>query len=179
MIRCVKTSFKTGSDNLDRLFQCYRLSAQMWNECLSMSKAFTLSHGGKWIGKSQLQEELKGKYPMHSQSIQAVAHKYLFARDAAYKANQKGYKNKYPWRRKENFNTKWVDKAFRIEGGNLYLSMRIENGKKRTPIKLKIAKLPSYPINEIELIYDRKLSLAFPMMMASNLQKIIIPINAQ
>jgi putative transposase len=125
-----------------------------------VSKSFALSHDGKWIGKSQLQEELKGKYPMHSQSIQAVAHKYLYARDAAYKANLKGYKNKYPWRKKENFNTKWVDKAFRIEGNNLYLSMGIENGKRRKPIKLKVAKLPSFPIKEMELIYDRKLMLS-------------------
>jgi putative transposase len=66
MIRCVKTSFKTGCDDLDRLFQCNRL----------------------------------------------------------------------------------------------YLSMGIENGRRRKPINLSVAKPPSYPIKEIELIYDRKLMLS-------------------
>ncbi|MBN2259464.1 MAG: hypothetical protein JW702_02915 [Clostridiales bacterium] len=59
---------------------------------------------------------------MSSQSVQAVAHKYLFARDAAYKARKKGLKNKYPYKSKKHFNTKWANNGFTIDGNHVELS---------------------------------------------------------
>ncbi len=83
---------------MEQLFACNRISAEIWNECLAIAKAYAGRKDGKWIGKTQLQAELKGKYPLHSQSIQAVCHKYFFARDSAYQAKNKGFSNKYPYK---------------------------------------------------------------------------------
>lgn len=160
MIRCLKINFKTSKDDLNRLFQCNRISAEIWNQCLKISKEYALNNDKKWISKTLLQKELKDKFILHSQSVQAVAHKYLFSRDSAYKAGLKGIKNKYPWRKKQNFNTKWVDKAFSIKGNTVYLSMGIQNNKRQKPIKIKASHLPSGDIKEIELIYDRKLMIS-------------------
>ena len=74
---------------------------------------------GKWITKSELQKGTKGIFPIHSQSVQAVCHKYLFARDAALEARKAGYKNKYPYKQKKHFNTKWANNGFKV----------FENGK--------------------------------------------------
>ena len=101
MIRCLKTEFFTTKSNLDRLFECNRISAEIYNGCLKIAKEYSLANNGKWIGKTHL----------HSQSVQAVCHKYLFSRDAAFKARKAGLKSKYPYKKKKNFNTKWVDKA--------------------------------------------------------------------
>lgn len=92
MIRCLKTEFFTTKSNLDRLFECNRISAEIYNSCLKIAKEYSLANNGKWIGKTQLQKELKDKYPLHSQSVQAVCHKYLFSRDAAFKARKAGLK---------------------------------------------------------------------------------------
>ena len=161
MIKCLKTDFVTTKSSLDRLFECNRISAEIYNSCLKIAKDYSLNNNGKWIGKTQLQKEVKNKYPIHSQSVQAVCHKYLFSRDAAFKARKAGLKNKYPYKKKKNFNTKWVDKAFKIHpNGKIELSTGISSGKKNTPIIIWVKNLPAHGIKEIELIYDRKLMVS-------------------
>ena len=161
MIRCMKTSFQASKVNIDRLFECNRISGQIWNNCLETARAYSLSNDGKWIGKSALQAALKGQYPMHSQSVQAVCHKYLFSRDAALKAKRKGFVNKYPYRTKKYFPTKWVDESFKVyENGRIDLSLGNHNGKRQKPITLWVKNLPECEIKEIELIFDRKLKLS-------------------
>lgn len=158
MIRCVKTEFRCSRETLNSLFECNRISATIWNDCLSIAKDYSLNNGGKWIGKSQLQTAIKGKYPMHSQSIQAVAHKYLFSRDSAYKAKLKNIQTaKYPYKTKKNYNTKWVDKAFVVLNGVIQLSLGA--GRKKLLVKPN-KDVSSVEIKEIELIYDRKLMLS-------------------
>ena len=87
--------------------------------------------GGKWITKTQLQSELKGLYPIHSQTIQAVAHKFLDARDGAKEARQKGVQTSNDIRGNINLCSilNGVDKAFALDGQKLMLSMGDWNGK--------------------------------------------------
>jgi putative transposase len=119
MTRTYKTVFITSKSNLNRLFECNRISAQVWNDCLKLAKEHD-KQSGKWISKTELQKLTKGKYPIHSQSIQAVVHKYIWARDAAKKAREQGITTvKYPYKQKKNFNTKWAKDGFKID----------ENGK--------------------------------------------------
>jgi len=156
LIRVLKTSFKTSKANLQRLFDTNRISAQVWNDTLKIAKEYALQNNGKWINKVELQAALKNKYPIHSQSIQAVAHKYLFARKATLEKLEKGLKARYPYKQKKYFNTKWVQKAFKIyPNGKIELSM----GSKRQPIVVYVKHLPSFEIKEIELIYDKGLKL--------------------
>lgn len=160
MIRCVKTAFQTSKADLERLFACNRISADIWNQCLILAKNYSLEHNGKWIGKTELQAALKNQYPLHSQSVQAVCHKYLFARDSAKQAKNQGLKTKYPYKRKKHFNTKWVDQSFKIEGNTIHLSLGIQNGKRQQPIQIIVPGLPDAEIKEIELVYDRQLMVS-------------------
>jgi putative transposase len=51
------------------------------------------------------------KFPIYSQSTQAVVHKYkyIWARVAAKKAREQGITTvKYPYKQKKNFNSKWA-----------------------------------------------------------------------
>ena len=109
------------------LFACNRVSALIWNDILRIAKEYSLAHDGKWIQLTGLCEALKQRYPMHSQSVQSVAKRYLFARDAARAARLKGYKNRYPWRLKKNYNTRWIDKAFSFNFGAKTLSLSLGN----------------------------------------------------
>ena len=86
MIRVIKTSFSATKETIDQLFACNRISAQIWNESLRIAKEYALANDGNWINKTKLQKQLKRQFPLHSQSVQAVAHKYLFARDSARQA---------------------------------------------------------------------------------------------
>lgn len=159
MIRAHKTKFFATRKNIDRLFECNRISGEIWNDVLEIAKMHYLTNG-KWINKTQLQAATKGKYPVHSQSIQAVCHKYLFARDSAKKARDKGYLDtKYPYKKKKHFNTKWADLGYKIyENGKIELSL----GRGRSPIIVwvKPDNLPEGKIKEIELSYDNGLHLS-------------------
>ncbi|WP_037354856.1 RNA-guided endonuclease TnpB family protein [Selenomonas sp. FC4001] len=170
--KVVKSSFSASKEDIDKLFACNRIAAMIWNASLEISKSYALANGGKWISKSGLYKALKNLYPLHSQSVQMVADKYLDARDAAHAAILKGYKNKYPWRRKKNFNTQWKDKAFSFdfEKNVLSLSLGIWDGKRQQGICLKLPKNIMAKINEImslnkdaisqiELCYDNGLML--------------------
>jgi putative transposase len=160
MIRCVKTAFRTSKADLDQLFACNRISAEIWNLCLLIAKNYSLQHDGKWIGQTKLQAALKHQFPLHSQSVQAVCHKYLFARDSAKQAKNQGLPAKYPYKNKTHFNTKWVDKSFHIEGNTITLSLGIQNRKRMQPITITVPGLPAADIKEIELVFDRKLMVS-------------------
>ena len=171
-IKVLKTTFTASSEDIDRLFACNRISAMIWNETLRLAKEYSLSNGGKWAGKSYLQEQTKNRYPLQSQSVQSVVHRYLFARDGARAAISKGYKNKYPWRHKNHYNTRWVDKAFDFDfiKNILSLSLGIWDHKKQKPIlvmlpKDTVGKLKELleknknAVSEIELCYNNGLRL--------------------
>ncbi|WP_028399611.1 RNA-guided endonuclease InsQ/TnpB family protein [Ectobacillus panaciterrae] len=164
MIRAKRVYFQTSKTNLQRLFDCNRESAKVWNDCLRHAKAYHLQHNGKWINKSALQVLTKGSYHLHSQSIQAVFEKYLFARDATRAALLKGIKTaKYPYKQKKHYNTKWKKDGFSVkENGTIHLSMGIHNGKREQPIVVSVnpATLPEGKLKEIELAWDNGLYLA-------------------
>ncbi|TEB07442.1 putative transposase [Pelotomaculum schinkii] len=161
MIRVLKTTFRTSKHEMDRLFACNRESAKAWNDCLNYAREYHKTNG-KWIGKSDLQKLTKGRYHMHSQSIQAVQERYLDARTNANRAKQAGHGHvRYPWRQKKNYPTRWKKDGFTIQpNGKIELSMGIHNGKREKPIIVHVHRIPPRKVKEIELVWDRKLILA-------------------
>ncbi|WPS85702.1 transposase (plasmid) [Brevibacillus halotolerans] len=161
MIRVAKVNFQASKAVIQKLFELNRLSANVYNDCLDIAKEYHKTTG-KWIGKTDLQKATKGQYPMHSQSIQAVCHKYVWARDSIHKAKKQGIKTaRYPYRQKKHFNTKWAKDGFVVHSNNkITLSLGIWNRKRQQPLCVKVAHLPQGTIKEIELIYDCKLMLA-------------------
>lgn len=157
MLKCAKLKFRASKSDIKRLFECNQESANVWNYCLEVAKEYRKEYG-KMINQTELQKSTKQKYKLHSQSIQAVTHKYIYARDAAYKAIQKGYKNKYPYRRKKYFNTKWAKDGIKIsENGKIALSMGVKSGKRQLPIVLRIdsSKIPTGVIKEVEVVWEK------------------------
>jgi putative transposase len=161
MLRAQIVSIQASNLNVDRLFACNRESALVWNRCLLLSKAHHAEHQ-QWISKSELQKQTKGKFHLHSQSIQAVCHKYVFARDSTYQAIQKGIKTaRYPYKHKHHTNTKWAKDGFKVfENGKIELSMGIHQGRREKPIVVYTKHLPKGQIKEMELCYDNGLYLA-------------------
>lgn len=153
--------FQASKLNVDRLFACNRESARVWNTCLQLSKEYYTEHQ-KWISQSNIQKQTKGRFHLHSQSIQAVCHKYLFARDSAYQAVKKGIKTaRYPYKNKIHYNTKWAKDGFKVyENGKIELSMGNHQEKREKPIVVHASHLPEGHIKEIELCYDNGLYLA-------------------
>lgn len=51
-------------------------AAQVWNCCMETHKAARLSHE-KWPGRDELQKATKGRFALHSQSVQMIVHAFL------------------------------------------------------------------------------------------------------
>jgi putative transposase len=160
MLRGQKVFFRASKADWDRLYTCNRESARVWNECLRLAKEHFLQHGC-WITKSELQKQTKRKFHLHSQSIQAVCHKYLFARQSAHYAIQQGHAARYPYKKKKYFPTKWAKDGFKVyENGKIELSMGIHHGKREKPIVVYASHLPKGTIKESECCWDQGLYLA-------------------
>lgn len=165
MIRCLKTDFKTSCEELDRLFACNRISALIWNKCLDVAREYRLANDGAWISKGDLQKAMKGLYPLYSQSVQSVAERYCDARLGAKQARDKGLNNRYPWRHKHAYPTRWKEESISIVGNTVFLKLAIWNKHRQKPIKLKIpdsvAKfLRDKRIKLVDLIWDNRLVLS-------------------
>ncbi|MGJ3221005.1 hypothetical protein [Geobacillus thermoleovorans] len=52
MYRTLKTRFRAKKEVIDKLFECNRISAEVWNECLRLAKEHHLKTG-KWITKTE------------------------------------------------------------------------------------------------------------------------------
>jgi putative transposase len=117
---------------------------------------------GHWITLSELQKLTRKRYKLHSQSIQSVQERYIQARTNAWEAKQKGYTEiRYPYKEKKHFPTRWKKDGFHIcPDGRIKLSMYIFEGKRQSPVTVKVPKLPQGKVREIELIWDRQLMLA-------------------
>lgn len=157
MYRGKRLLIRNPAKHKSALDACNKASAEVWNLCLLKAKDHHLATG-KWIGKTQLQTETKQAVALHSQSIQAVTHKYLNARQGAKEAKTAGRNDvRYPYKEKVFFNTKWVDQAFSIEDNVVTLSMGLKNGKRQPPLKLRVSGLDGIAfesIKEVELCHD-------------------------
>ncbi|GLH64152.1 hypothetical protein PG301_19910 [Parageobacillus sp. G301] len=131
MLRGQKVFFRASKADLDRLYACNRESARVWNECLRLAKEHFLQHGC-WITKSELQKQTKRKFHLHSQSIQAVCHKYLFARTSHTKPSNKDILPAIPTRKRstsQQNGRKTVSKCMKTEKSNSPWAFITENGK--------------------------------------------------
>lgn len=162
--------------DLKYLYNCNKLSAQVWNFCIELDKKFK-EENGKFIGMSDLQKQTKKCVQIHSKGIHHVVHKYLFARDAMWKSIKAKHENSnkvnLPYKQKKYYPTGWDYQALKVDydKGVIYLSKPMADGKKSKPVKCYAKTIPKN-IAEIELIYRNKLYLAVKYKTENNLQKI-------
>jgi putative transposase len=79
----------------------------------------------KWIGKSDLQKQLKRKFNLHSQTIQALTDKFVANRQVTAKLRRLGLRKiKYPYKEKKYMTIPFKQQAIRTnDNGELVLSL--------------------------------------------------------
>ncbi len=110
-------------------------AAQVWNLCMEIHKTVRQEHS-KWPGRNELQKATKGKFALHSQSVQMVVHAFLANVETTRQLRQTHphMKMKYPWRTKRFYPVKWPAQAVSREKGRVILPM----GKGRKSLVLPI-----------------------------------------
>lgn len=109
-------------------------SAKVWNTCKDLHKQCRVSHS-TWLTLIDLQKYTKGKFELHSQSIQLVCRAFVGNIDSTKENRRHGLKDiKYPWRDKKFYPTYWHGQAVKHQDGKTVLPM----GKGRKAIVLPI-----------------------------------------
>jgi putative transposase len=119
-----------------RLREAQMEAARVWNACVQMHLAARLDHT-PWPGRSELQKATKGRFALHSQSIQMVVHAFLATIETTKRLRQSHpeMKMKYPYKEKRFYPLHWPKQAVCREEKRVILPM----GRGRPSLILPIA----------------------------------------
>lgn len=109
-------------------------AAAVWNKCMEAHKECRAAKS-PWLNQTALQKLTKGKYHLHSQSVQMVCQAFLANIDSTRANRRQGIKKmKYPWKTKKFYPVSWTAQSVKYNDGKLTLPM----GKGRKYISFKI-----------------------------------------
>lgn len=112
-------------------------SARLWNDMVRLHK-YIRKRRWIWPSTGQYEKHFKGKYSLHSQTVQALIKKF-FANIETTSENRKNgdMKARYPYRDKKHFQVvMYKESAIRVRGNRIVLS----NGKGQSTLKIKLPK---------------------------------------
>jgi putative transposase len=110
-------------------------AAQVWNACCELHKEARQARN-LWPGQNELQRTTKGRFALHSQSVQMVVHAFLANIEATrrLRATHPKMRMKYPWKTKRFYPVHWPAQAVSVEHGRVVLPM----GRGRASIVLPL-----------------------------------------
>ena len=124
----------------ERLKAAQMESAKVWNECMETHKKCRIAQTS-WSNQTQLQKLTKGKYELHSQSVQIVCQAFLANVDSTRANRRSGIKDmKYPWRTKRFYPVAWTSQSVKYSEGKLTLPMG--RGRQSLSFQLKLDFVP-------------------------------------
>jgi putative transposase len=137
-----------------RLKEAQTEAAHVWNLCMQTHKHARMGHA-PWPGRNELQQVTKGRYALHSQSVQMVVHAFLANIQTTRKLRKEHpeMRMKYPWRIKTFYPVHWPAQAVSIEKGRIVLPM----GKGRPSLVLPV-QLPEHA-GACTLVWNRGFEL--------------------
>src|SRR5947209_11956717 len=131
MYRLVNLS--TGQFN--RLKAAQMEAAHVWNECMQTHKQARLGQA-IWPGEQDLRDLVKGRFALHSQSIQAIVRMFVtnIATTRTLRKEHPEMRMNYPWQEKRFYPVSWPAQAVSKEKGRVVLPM----GKGRPSLVLPL-----------------------------------------
>ena len=111
-------------------------AAQVWNVCVQAHRRARMSHA-HWPNQTDLQQLTRGRFALHSQSVQAVFRSFLGTIETTCKLRREHpeMRMKYPWRTKRFYPVHWPAQAVSVEQGRAVLPM----GRGRPSLVLPLA----------------------------------------
>lgn len=146
-----------------------RTTAAVWNACLDLMdvyqypRGYPHAHRDFYFGKEchgWMNTRLKGKYPLHSQSVQYVSGRYFQAWRSYRTLKSHGYTDARPPRkRKTYFTNRWLRSAIRVADALLGKRLLLSMGAGRPAVEIPLPKAfdvsESEHIAVIDLVYNK------------------------
>jgi len=125
-------------------------AARCWNETVRIAKEYYHLNNRKWISANNLQKALKGQFQLHSQTVQALADKYVENRSTIATLRREGNKKaRYPYREKRFLTIPFKQMALRYGPlGELVISIS-------AGIRFNTGYVPPSPIHTAEILYRK------------------------
>jgi putative transposase len=143
-----------------RLYQAQQEAAGVWTMCRDLHLAARQQHT-RWPDREDLQQATKGRFALHSQSVQMVCHQFLANVDATRELRKTNRKIRYPYQDKRFFPLYWPAQAVSRERGRIVLPM----GRGRPSLVLRLD-MPE-PIGSVKLVwkdgYELHISVPAPV----------------
>ena len=101
-----------STTQVQRLRDAQREAAQVWNFCMQIHKDARLQHTS-WPGRNELQRATKGRFALHSQSLQMVVHAFLANIDTTrqLRHTHPQMQMRYPYKEKQFYPVMWPEQA--------------------------------------------------------------------
>jgi putative transposase len=97
-------------------------AALVWTLCRDRHLAARQQHT-RWPDRDDLQQATKGRFALHSQTVQMICHQFLANVDAARELRKTNRKIRYPYKDKRFFALYWPAQAVSEERGRIVLPM--------------------------------------------------------
>lgn len=106
-----------------------------------------------WLGEAAMKEFVKGRFRIHSQSVQAIVELYFECCNRTKELREKGETEwRYPHRKKFFFTVTWKELGITVDGAYLCLS----NGRGREALRIKLpVRLRGVGIRQVQLVWHR------------------------
>lgn len=127
-----------------------RAAGDLWTRLVKIH-LFCRRRHWRWPTEPQLKAHFKRRFPLHSQTVQALVEKFCATIDGVRTKRKNGDKKaRYPWRVRRYFNPIFKGQALTRDGAHLLLP----RGRSRTPIRVRLPEgLPTGRIVQAELGY--------------------------
>ena len=121
--------------------------ARLWNRMVRLHRWFR-QRRLRWPTCGQFEKHFKGRFALHSQTIQAIVQRFFANVETTRTNRANGFPSvRYPHRLKSFITPVWKDQAIKVRGDRLILPM----GKGREPLRIRVRALPSGKIAKVEL----------------------------
>lgn len=124
MIKTHRVKLKLTQSQFELVREKQMECASCWNEVVRISKEYYFENK-KWISNYDIQKLIKGRYNLHSATIQAISDKFSANRKTIAELRKKGNtKAKYPYKEKKFYIIPFKNSAINTNTmGNLKISM--------------------------------------------------------
>jgi putative transposase len=124
-------------------------ASRLWNRMVKLHRWFR-KRQLPWPSESMFEKHFKGRFALHSQTVQALIQKFFSNIETARTNRKHGNKTaRYPHRLKPYFPVMWKASAIKHDGHSIFLSM----GKGRDPLKFRLPRIPARKVIAAELGY--------------------------
>lgn len=128
-------------------------AARLWSRMVKLHTWFR-KRQLKWPSCGDFERHFKGRFALHSQTVQALVQKFFASIDGARTHRKNGNERaRYPHRLRSHVNVVWKGQAIKVKDNRLVLPM----GKGRASLSIRLPSIPEGDIAQAEIAFGRLL----------------------